>query len=272
LIFVSENNNNQEGGSLMAMFDKKKDEPVGVPAVVGSKEGGLPVANSTDLAEYAFVNDHALDIVRENLGGQQMTAGDFERIKFPSGGQQSWEISGLSGEVESVKTIDGIVLMHKTSRVFWQEDFTGAGSPPDCQSKDLVTGQGTPGGLCATCPNAQWESDPKGSGGQACKTVGTLFVMKPGELLPVIVPVPVASVAPLKKFMLGLSSKNIKYSNAILSIGLKPDQNKKGIKYSKLNPKLISILPIEAKSQIDSYIAQFRGAMNAVSVTHEDAS
>ena len=256
----------------MAMFDKKKEEGLaGVPVIAGSKVVGFPVASTEELAAYAFVDENALDIVRENLGGQQMTASDFERIKFPTGGGQLWEVASLSGDVESVKSIDGIVLMHKTSRVFWAEDFTGAGSPPDCQSKDLVTGQGTPGGLCATCPNAQWESG-KGGTGQACKLAGTLFVMKPGELLPVVVPVPVTSVTSLKKFMLGLSSKNIKYSNAILSIGLKPDQNPKGIKYSKLNPKLIAVLPPEARTQIDSYIAQFRGAMNAVAVTREDAS
>jgi hypothetical protein len=133
-----------------------------------------------------------------------------------------------------------------------------------------VTGIGTPGGLCATCPYAQWGSDPKGSGGQACKTIGTLFVMKPGEMLPVVVPVPVASVQPLKKFMLSLSSKNIKYSNAIVSIGLEQAQSKKGIKYSKLKPRLIAVLPDEAKTQIDRYIKEFRESMNKVTVSRED--
>ena len=235
----------------------KKDE-AGVPAVAGSNKSMLPVATGEMLQEYAFIDENALDIIRENLGGQSISPSDFERIKFPTGGGQSWEICGIDGDTESVKAIEGIVLMNKTTRVFWQDAFTGAGAPPDCQSKDLISGQGNPGGLCATCPYAKWGSDQKGGDGQACKTVGTLFVMKPGENLPIVVPVPVASVTPLKKFMLKLSSMNTKYSNAILSLGLEPMQNKSGIKYSRIKPKVIAVLPDEAKEQIDKYIKKFQ--------------
>lgn len=237
-----------------------------LPAVTPAKTSNLAVATVEDLVDFAFLNENALDIVRENLGGQSMSASDFERIKFPAGGAQSWEVTGLDGDAEMIKSIDGIVLMHKTTRVFWQDEFTGQGAPPDCTSKDLISGQGSPGGLCATCPYAQWGSSPKGGDGQACKTVGTLFILKPGELLPVVVPVPVASVGPLKKFMLNLSSKGTLYSHAILSIGLEAAQNKQGIKYSKLKPRLVAVLPDEAKAQINSYISKFRSDMNAVAV------
>jgi hypothetical protein len=245
-------------------------EGAALPATKTKIDLCLPIAKPEDLDNFAFVDDNAMEVVRENLGGQDMSPSDFEKLKFPTGGGQSWEVFGLDGEPQSVKSIDGIVLMNKTIRVYWADEFTGEGTPPDCQSKDLITGVGTPGGLCATCPYAQWESDPKGGGGQACKTVGTLFVMRPGEMLPVIVPVPVASVQPLKKFMLSLSSKNIKYSNAIISIGLEQAQNKKGIRYSKLKPKLIAVLPDEAKEQIDRYIKAFRESMNRVTVSRED--
>lgn len=247
----------------------KKDE-AGVPAVVSNNKNNLPITTLEALNDFAFIDEHALDVVRENLGGQQMSPSDFDRIKFPAGGAQSWEVSGLDGDTESVKSIDGIVLMYKTNRSFWRDEFTGAGAPPDCQSKDLITGQGNPGGNCATCPYAQWNSDPKGGEGQACKISGTLFVMKPGEILPVIVPVPVASVKIVKKFMLGLSSKNIKFSNAVIGLGLSPAQNKKGIKYSEIKPRLISVLPDGAKTQIDAYIDAFRASMNAVTVARED--
>jgi hypothetical protein len=246
----------------------KVDKGALVPA--NQSNGKYPIAAIEDIENFAFVNENALAIVRENLGGQDLKPSDFERIKFPSGGGQSWEVCGLDGEVEPVKAIDGIVLMHKTTRCFWREEFTGEGSMPDCSSKDLISGVGNPGGLCSSCPYAQWGSDPKGGNGQACKTVGTLFIMKPNESLPVVVPVPVASVGPLKKFMLALASKDIKYSNAILSIGLEPAQNKGGIKYSKLKPRLIAVLPETAKVQIDAYIKAFRDSMEKVVVARED--
>jgi len=243
-----------------------------VPAVTGGGNGAnLPIATMDDLANYEFINDNALDIIRENLGGQELSPSDFERITFPAGGAQSWELAGLDGEPETVKTIDGVVLMYKTSRAYWENEFTGAGSPPDCRSNDLQFGQGNPGGSCATCPYSQWESDSKGGGGQACKLNGALFVMKPGELLPVIVPVPVASVKIVKAFFLNLvSKKKLKYTDVILSIGLKATQNKKGIKYSELNPKLIAVLPDLAKQQIGKYIGKFGGAMHAASIARED--
>lgn len=244
-----------------------KKEGAGLPAVRGSN--GFPLATKEDLEGFAFMDAGALDVVKENLGGQNISPSDFERLKFPTGGGQSWEVFGLDGESEPTKSIDGVVLMNKTIRVYWASEYTGEGAPPDCTSRDLKTGVGTPGGNCATCPYAQWGSDPKGGEGQACKTVGALFVMKPGEQLPIIVPVPVASVKAVRKFMLGLSSKNIKYSNAIIGIGLEPAQNKKGIKYSKIKPRLIAVLPEEAKNQIDEYIKAFRRAMDDATVTRE---
>lgn len=248
-----------------------KDDKAVMPASTTSNTG-LTVATPEALAKYAFVNQHALEVVKQNLGGQHMSASDFEKIKFPSGGAQSWEIVNLQGDIVSVKSIDGIVLMHRTQRAYWATEFSGGNTPPDCASKDLINGMGNPGGLCATCPYSQWESDPKGSGGQACKIAGSLFVMRPSELLPVVVPVPVASVAPLKKFMLSLASNELLYSNVILSIGLEQTQNKKGIKFSKIKPRLIAVLPEEAKAQINKYIAEFRSAMEAVQVEREDVT
>lgn len=241
----------------------------GVPAVVG-EAGKFPLATQEDLDAFSFMAGNALEIVRENLGGQNMSPSDFERLKFPAGGGQTWEIFGLDGESEAVKSIDGIVLMYKMSRNYWANEYSGEGAPPDCQSRDLLTGSGSPGGSCSTCPYAQWESGK--NGGQACKMVGQLFVLKPGDNLPIVIPVPVASVGVVKKFMLQLASKKIKYSNAIIGIGLTQDSNKGGIKYSKIKPRLISVLPDEAKAQIDKFIAAFKESMEKVTITRDQVS
>lgn len=247
----------------------RKEEVAGVPAVAGSSNN-LPITTQDALNGYAFIDQNALAVMRENLGGQNMSPSDFERIKFPAGGGQSWELFGLDGESETVKSIDGIVLMYKMSRNYWASEFTGDNAPPDCCSRDLLTGRGNPGGLCATCPLAQWESGK--NGGQACKMSGQLIVLRPGESLPVIVPVPVASVGIVKKFMLSLASKKIKYSNAVIGIGLSQDANKGGIKFSKIKPRLISVLPDEAKTQIDKFIATFKESLEKVTVTRDQVS
>lgn len=230
-------------------------------AVVAANKGSFPVATKDELSSFTFLGENALEIVRENLGGEPMSPNDFDRAKFPTGGGLSWAVPGIDGSDKPEATIEGIILLKKISRVFWAEDFSGAGARPDCQSSDLEYGVGAPGGLCVTCPYAKWGSAKNGDG-QACKTVGVLFVMKPGEMLPIVVPVPVASVGTLRQFMLRLSSRNIRYHDVIVSLGLEQVQNKKGIKYSRIKPKVIAVLPAEAQAQIVKYINAFQKDMD----------
>jgi hypothetical protein len=248
---------------------KQTESTANVPATAAAKKNTMPVATQEDLQEFSFMDANALDVVRENLGAQQISPSDFERIKFPTGGGQFWEVTGLSGDTEMVKSIQGLILMHRTERSYWSKEFSGEGAPPDCRSRDLITGIGTPGGLCATCPFSQWGSAAKGDG-QACKVHGTLFVLQPGELLPIIIPVPVASVTTFKKFMLNLSSKNVKYSHVVFSLELEPMVNKGNIKYARLKPRALTILPDVAKKQIDEYIKAFRSQMEAVQLNQQE--
>lgn len=248
----------------------KNGKAAPVPAKIGTTQGGYPLAEQEILDAYAFMDLQSLEAVRENLGNQPMTAGDFERIKFPSSGSLFWQVTDLAGELTPVKAIIGIVLHHKVSRVYWASEYSGEKIPPDCSSQDGIEGRGTPGGLCMTCPYSAWESDPKGGGGQACKQVGINVVAIPGEVLPVIVPVPPTSLRPVKKFMLGLSSKKLKYSECIISFGLEATQNKAGMKYSIIKPTLIAVLPDEAKDQIKRYKKQFSDAFTKVEVTREE--
>lgn len=241
-----------------------------VPAVAGASNGVHQVATQEDLSAYSFIDSGAMELIQENLGAEGLSASDFERMKFPSGGGLAWQITDLSGKKKSVDTIDGIILMYKTQHVYWKDEYTGAGTPPDCQSRDLITGYGDPGGSCATCPLSQWESGK--NGGKACKKVGVLVMMKPGEMLPVLIPVPVKSVDVVKKFLLKLTTQGIKYFHSIVSIGLQQDKNKKGIEYSKIDPQFVAVLPDEAKVQIDAYKKMLFGALSSVSVNQEDLS
>jgi hypothetical protein len=225
-----------------------------------------PLATLEDLEPYSFMDASSLEAVRENIGGQILTPADFTRIKFPSAGSQFWELPNLEGDLEPVKAIQGIVLMRRDTRVYWTKEYDGERIPPDCSSDDCITGKGTPGGLCATCPNSQWESDPKGGGGQACKAVGIQFVMVAGDALPIIIPVPPTSLQPVKKFMLGLSSKKLRYYDCILSFNLEQAQNKGGIKYSRIKLKLVSVLPELAREQIQAYKTSFSAAFAKVKV------
>jgi len=77
----------------------------------------------------------------------------FDRVKLPAGGGTAFEIPSAEGEdSEMVKDITGIIVYNHPAYAYYQDKYTGGNNPPDCGSFDGVTGIGTPGGDCATCP------------------------------------------------------------------------------------------------------------------------
>lgn len=61
-------------------------------------------------------------------------------------------LNDVSGE----KGLTVSVIMDQPSCIYWKE---GQMDHPACRSRDGVTGQGDPGGNCATCPLAQWKQN-----------------------------------------------------------------------------------------------------------------
>lgn len=77
-----------------------------------------------------------------------------------------WLVSGYSGQSEIVVVPLGV----KKDRIFSEGPY-GA-SEVKCVSRDAVTGVGTPGGSCASCPLAEFGKDPVT--GKATKPACTL--------------------------------------------------------------------------------------------------
>jgi hypothetical protein len=204
------------------------------------------------VAEFNF-SEESLLVLKENLGDDRLSAFDFERIKVPGAGGEFWSIPDISGEAVPSKTLRGIIIYQKPQRAYWASDYTGESTPPDCHSEDCRRGQGNPGGLCAACPYAEWDSDPRGNGGQACKMINTVFLLRPGNILPNLIIVPPTSVQPIRKYFLALSNRSISYWKAVTVLNLKPTKNKGGIPYSVIAPALEAPLPVELADSIASY-------------------
>lgn len=83
--------------------------------------------------------------------------GGFDRVKIPSGGATMFELPGdEADEPEMVKEFSAVILHHHPVLQYYKEKYTGGSNPPDCGSFDGVTGEGTPGGVCAQCPQSVW--------------------------------------------------------------------------------------------------------------------
>ena len=169
----------------------------------------------------------------ENLGGASISPFDLDKVQIPSGGGLAWTVATLEGET-SVSEVMGIIVHVQNARAYWKESFgeSGGGTPPDCISDDALVGIGDPGGRCAECPNAAFGSDARHRG-QACKLIQRLFLLRDGDMLPVVVNLPPGSLKNARKYLLRLVSNGIKASGVVTKIGLERDKNQDGITYSK---------------------------------------
>lgn len=229
-----------------------------------------PAANTSNVP--AVVENYAVmqmdtselaDIVRENVGAQGIDQFDLTRVKVPSGGGTTWEIPTLDG-IEETKVIEGVIVAWTEVRAYWATPLeeSDGNSPPDCSSSDCVTGHGDPGGSCDVCPFAQYGSAAKGDG-QACKQARILFMIREGDMLPIVVSCPPTSLKPMKQFMLRMASSSVPYYGATVKLALEKDRNASGITYAKITPSLGERLDRETTNKFRGIGAMFRPAVDA---------
>ena len=111
----------------------------------------------------------------------------FPRIKIPGGGSTLFEIPGASPDKpDYVPAIEGILIYNHNTNAYWEEGSEyDMNTSPVCSSPDGKTGYGTPGGACVDCPYNQYESDPNGGKGKACKNMCSLYILESGKPMPI---------------------------------------------------------------------------------------
>ncbi|MGH7179719.1 MAG: hypothetical protein ACREJC_20250, partial [Tepidisphaeraceae bacterium] len=194
-------------------------------------------------------------LIETNLGNGALSPFHLDRIRIPTGGGTSWVVPSLEGEREA-REFEGIILNWREPRAYWQHNFdeSGGGTPPDCSSNDGILGTGTPGGSCEVCPLAQWGSAPRQERGQACKQMRLLFVLLPGNILPVLVQLPPTSIVPARKYFMRLTSAEIYYHSVITKFTIERTKNKQGIAYAETKLSLAGRLAPEQAAAVQELI------------------
>ena len=177
-----------------------------------------------------------------NCASGSITEFDLPRIKVASG-TALWLIPGLEGDTTD-KGIEGVVVHVRDNRSYYQSKDAG-NVPPDCSSRDGIIGIGKPGGECAKCPLAQYDSDPDGGAGQACKQSKQLFMLRGTSMLPEVVSIPPTSLKAVRQFFLKLVTQRVPYHHCILRIELEKAQNAQGKPYGKALLKFVRKLSPE---------------------------
>lgn len=207
------------------------------------------------------------EIIRENLGALGVSQFDLDRAKIPSGSSAMFEVPTLSG-IDMVDEIVGVIIGFRDVRLYWKAsmDEDGGGTPPDCYSDDCAAGTGDPGGNCNQCPFAEFGTADKGNG-QACSQRRILFIARPDSTLPLVLSLPPTSLGNARKFFLRLVGNDVPYYGVVVSIGLEPDKNSAGVKYSKATFKVSEELTDDLRAKFKKVKEEFAPHMSRAPIS-----
>lgn len=198
--------------------------------------------------------EEALEVMQENLEGMEGQF-KFDKVKIPSGGGISFEITDEAGEPIPIKELTGVVLDYYGIKACWKDEFSGGKNAPDCSSMDCKIGTGSEvlglpaGQSCKDCPYNQWGSDPKGGKGKHCKDIYRVYVLRENSMFPVLLALPPTSLANWELYVRRLTNKIIPYTGVVTMAKLEKDRNAGGIEYSKVVfAKAANLTPAERKT------------------------
>lgn len=223
---------------------------------------------TTTSSNYIALNNNALDIIKENLKNQPLSFQLFDVVKSPSGGSTVFSVPGLSGD-EAAKELTGIILDYTTPRTYWDTPDPVEGTPPTCfSSNSIVSHEGKP---CGQCPFNDFGSKDGETNAKACKESVTLFLLRPDNIMPIIVRVPVSSKARFQRYMTRLIGKMIPLSAVVTRITLEKTTNRTGQPYSLFNFEAISELSKEEYESARAFGKSFMEFVKAseIEVTQE---
>lgn len=197
--------------------------------------------------------------------------GGFERIKIPSAGSTVFEVPGEEpDQPDTVKEFSAVILYHHPLHSFYRDKYTGGNNPPDCGSYDGVNGNGTPGGACASCPYNQFGSGDNGS--KACKNRRRIYVLREGEIFPMLLSLPTGSLKEYGKFIKRLLGKGMKSNAVVTRFTLKKAVNSGGITYSQAAFSVDRPLTDAEYTLIEPLTEQMKAYSRRVGYENESAS
>ncbi len=213
----------------------------------------------------------AAEIIKANLGGERITPFELEKIDWPCGGSSTFEVPTVSGPDPKAE-VECVIIEWERGRKFYDSDEL-SNAPPDCVSRDLLTGVGKPGGRCvddqgeALCPKAVWGSATSGKG-QACKQFRTLFLLLPGAKMPMVLVLPVTSIKLCKKYFFALLNADRAFYSVRSLIRVDVKKNDAEQPYAILNIRAVpeedgGFLSGSMTANILAYANQFTASFDA---------
>ena len=215
---------------------------------------------------YTALKDFNLaEALTSEQGGMDISC---DRVSIPAAGGLAFEVPGeLPGETDMVKDFSGVILFHHPMFTYYRERFSGGNNAPDCGSYDGITGVGNPGGVCANCPLNQFGSGE--NGGKACKNKRRIYVLREGELIPILLVLPTGSMKEFSVYVKRLLAKGKKSNSVVTKFSLKKVTNASGISYSQAQFAVDRVLTAEEMPFVQAMSDQVKSF--ATRVAYDDA-
>jgi len=203
--------------------------------------------------ELPVLSDDMAAAMAEELDGLQLS---FPRVKIPSGGGLAFEVPGDDPEnPDTEKEIIGVIVDHHPVNAYWADKYAGANNPPDCSSMDGKVGMDQDGNRkpCNSCPMNEWGTAEEGRG-KACKNMHRVYILREGEMLPLLLTLPPTSLKNLSDYLgLRVITKGLRSYGVITKVSLKKAQNANGINYSQAVFALAGKLSPEQTKAMSEY-------------------
>lgn len=212
------------------------------------------VSNESPLAGLIPLNEEEISQseLLDDAQGLQMS---FDKIKIPAGGALAFSVfDPETSEEQPMSKLKGVILVAKPSNVYFESEYTGENTQPDCASQDGINGIDKDGEChnCADCPMAQFGSGKNGVG-KACANRMNLYILLEGESMPRILSLPPSALANFNSFRTSLFVARKLLRSVTVEIKLEKAQSKNKIAFSRpVFSKTGSVLdlPIEEQKNI----------------------
>lgn len=200
-------------------------------------------------------------IIKSAVGTAGLKAFDLDRIKVPSGEANQWSVPTLKGNVPQPH-IDAIILAMRDVRSYWPEPVgVGAPVPPACSSGDAIMGIGNPGGPCRMCPFAAFGTAQKPNGkparGQACKGGKMMLLLRPQDVIPILLVIPPGSLKETNKFLMRFTQSDLAPQHVVMRFALKSTKNADNVAYNQVEMSMVRPLNTEELDRMISIQQMF---------------
>ena len=206
----------------------------------------------------------------------------FGAITIAGGGAGVFKVlePGAEETTNGIQSIEGVILASHLVNVRWGHDFgtRQPGERPICRSMDGLTGVDQETGethSCAACPYNQFGED---GARKACSNKRQLYIMREGDLLPMLMSLPPSSLKAYDNYRV-LASLTLRtpMSALVTRITLKNKTSANGSEYSSPVFTAVSKLPVEEGKRMEAFARQImdaaqRAGINADEVADEGAA